>query len=106
MATTTQHPGKVLGQHLEALGISPTELARQLQVPANRITQIINGRRGITGDSALRLAHWFENEPGFWMDLQAQYEIAIAEAEVGQAIHALPTQANNHASNQLNRRTR
>lgn len=97
MAITIQHPGKLLGQRLQALGISPTELARQLQVPANRITQIINGQRGISGDSALRLAHWFENEPEFWMDLQACYDIAIARSEAGRAIGVLPTQASNHA---------
>lgn len=70
---------------------SPTELARQLDVPANRITQIVNGKRGITGDSALRLAHWFGNKPQFWMSLQARYDLELAEAELGQTIRALPT---------------
>ena len=91
MAATAQHPGKVLGQQLEALGVSPTELARQLRVPANRITQIVNGQRGITGDSALRLAHWFGNAPEFWMGLQARYDIAVARAGAGRAIKDLPT---------------
>lgn len=84
------HPGEVLAHKLEAVGVSPTELARQLHVPANRITQIINGKRGITGDSALRLAHWFGNEPEFWMNLQVRYDLEIAEAETGQEIHGLP----------------
>lgn len=68
----------------------PTELARQLGVPANRITQIIKGKRGITGDSALRLAHWFGDTPQFWMNLQVQCELELAEAESGRAIRSLP----------------
>lgn len=93
MAVAVHHPGEVLAQRLEALGVSPTELARQMHVPANRITQIVNGQRGITGDSALRLAHWFGNAPEFWMELQSRYDLAVAKAEVGRAINALPTQA-------------
>jgi len=101
MATVAHHPGEVLAQRLEAVGVSPTELARQLDVPANRITQIVKGKRGITGDSALRLAHWFGNEPHFWMDLQARYDLNLAEAESGQAIRALPTgpSARRHKTN-------
>jgi antitoxin HigA-1 len=93
VATVIQHPGKVLRKQLESVGISPTELARQLHVPANRITQIVNGQRGITGDSALRLAHWFGNNPEFWMDLQSRYDIAVARTEAGQVINALPKQS-------------
>ncbi|NQV20593.1 MAG: HigA family addiction module antidote protein [Rhodospirillales bacterium] len=84
------HPGVVLKDELEEVGISPTELARQLDVPANRISQIINGKRAITGDTALRLGHWFGNEPEFWLNLQSQFEIATAEREAGSAIEALP----------------
>ncbi|MDQ0027876.1 addiction module HigA family antidote [Variovorax paradoxus] len=90
MTDTVHHPGEILAQRLEAVGVSPTELARQLRVPANRITQIIHGQRGITGDSALRLAHWFGDEPELWMNLQARYDLEIAEAETGQEIHGLP----------------
>lgn len=104
MATVVQHPGEVLATQLEEVGVLPTELARQLGVPANRITQIINGKRGISGDSALRLAHWFGNEPEFWMDLQSRYDLKLAEVEAGRAIRSLPTgpvvrdrKANNHA---------
>lgn len=90
--TASVHPaGEILAQRLEAIGVSPTELARQLCVPANRITQIINGQRGITGDSALRLAHWFGDTPHFWMSLQVQYDLQLAEDESGHAIRALPT---------------
>ncbi|HEP8673034.1 TPA: HigA family addiction module antidote protein [Pseudomonas aeruginosa] len=91
MTASVQPPGEILAQRLEAIGVSPTELARQLCVPANRITQIINGKRGITGDSALRLAHWFGDTPQFWMSLQVQSDLQLAEAESGQAIRALPT---------------
>lgn len=91
MTTVVHQPGEVLAQRLEAIGVSPTELSRQLGVPANRITQIINGKRGITGDSALRLAHWFGDSPQFWMNLQAQSDLELAEAESGCAIRALPT---------------
>lgn len=90
--TPAVHPGQMLAHKLEAIGVTPTELARQLGVPANRITQIINAQRGITGDSALRLAHWFGNEPEYWMSLQARYDLQVAEAEAGQEIRALPTQ--------------
>ena len=104
MTIAVHHPGEILAQRLEAVGVSPTELARQLDVPANRITQIINGKRGITGDSALRLAHWFGDTPQFWMSLQVQCDLEIAEAESGRSISSLPTgptardaNANRHA---------
>ena len=84
------HPGVILKDELEELGISPTELARQLEVPANRISQIINGKRAITGDTALRLGHWFGNEPEFWLNLQSQFEIATAEMKTGSAIKNWP----------------
>lgn len=66
------HPGEVLKGELEEFGITPTELARQIAVPPNRVSQIIAGKRSITGDMALRLGHWFGVEPQFWMNLQAQ----------------------------------
>jgi addiction module HigA family antidote len=90
------HPGIVVAQELEALGITPTELARQLCVPANRITQIIHGQRAISGDSALRLAHWFGNAPEFWMNLQARHDLSLADREAGEAIRALPTRMRKH----------
>ncbi|MFG0542995.1 HigA family addiction module antitoxin [Pseudomonas sp. YQ_5] len=91
MTTAAHHPGEILAERLEVIGVSPTELARQLRVPANRITQIINGKRGVTGDSALRLAHWFGESPQFWMNLQAHCDLEHAEAESGQSIKLLPT---------------
>lgn len=91
MTAEVHHPGDVFALQLESVGVSPTELARQLDVSANRITQIINGKRGIAGDSALRLAHWLGNQPEFWMSLQARYDLELAAAEAGRAIRSLPT---------------
>lgn len=84
------HPGEILSGELEDLGLSASALARQIKVPANRITQIIQGRRGITGDTALRLGHWFGTNPLFWLNLQTQYELATARVLVGNTIDSLP----------------
>jgi antitoxin HigA-1 len=84
------HPGEILADELEGIGISPTELARQLRVPANRISQIVAGKRAITGDTALRLGHWFGNSPQFWLNLQALYELRLAQELVGREIAELP----------------
>ena len=91
MARTPIHPGEVLAEELEQLGISPTELSRQIRVPPNRISQIISGKRSITGDTALRLAHWFGTSPQLWMNLQALYDVRVAEQEAGTEIKTLPT---------------
>ena len=98
MTVADHHPGQFLAQELEALSVSPTELARQLRVPPNRITQIIAGKRGITSDSALRLAHWFGNAPEFWMTLQARYDLRVAVHAAGKEIGALPTGPRSTAS--------
>ena len=87
------HPGEVLKEELETLAVSPTELARQIDVPPNRVGQIIAGKRAITGDTALRLGHWFGVDPQFWLNLQAQYDLAVADRETGAAIRHLPTRA-------------
>jgi len=84
------HPGEILGDELAETGISATELARQIGVPANRITQIVQGKRSITGDTALRLAHWFGMSPQFWLNLQSAYELRLAEAQHGEEIARLP----------------
>ncbi len=85
------HPGEVLNEELEELGVSPTELARQVAVPANRISQIINGKRHVSADTALRLGHWFGTSARFWTNLQNQFDLAIAQRKAGKAIAALPT---------------
>lgn len=87
------HPGEVLRDELEELAVTPTELARQIDVPPNRIGQIVAGKRSITGDTALRLGHWFGSEPQFWLNLQAQYDLAQANRATGAAIRELPTRA-------------
>jgi addiction module HigA family antidote len=91
MARTPIHPGEVLAEDLEALDMSAAELSRQLKVPTNRVTEILNGQRAITGDTALRLAHFFGTSAQFWLNLQSLYELRIAEEKVGTAIKKLPT---------------
>ena len=71
--------------------MSAAELARQLEVPTNRVTGILNGTRAVTGDTALRLGHFFGTSPQFWLNLQALYELRLAERRAGKAIKALPT---------------
>lgn len=90
MARTPIHPGEILAEELEGLGITPTELARQLKVPANRITGIINGMRNVSADTALRLGHWFGTSAEFWLNLQKSYELRLAEQESGKEIKRLP----------------
>ena len=85
------HPGEVLGGELEKLGLSQAAFARQIRVPANRVSQIVAGKRSISGDTALRLGHWFGMEPQFWMNLQAQFDLAVADEQVGAAVRELPT---------------
>jgi addiction module HigA family antidote len=87
------HPGEVLKDELDELGITATEFARQIAVPANRISQIISGKRAVTGDTALRFGHWFGTEPQFWLNLQSAYEIRVAEEKVGRDIARLPVRA-------------
>ena len=90
MALMAVHPGEVLAEDLAALGMSAAEFARQLQVPANRITGILNGQRAVTGDTALRLAHYFGTSAAFWLNLQGLYEIRVAEKQIGKVIDQLP----------------
>jgi len=70
--------------------MSAAELGRRLKVPTNRITGILNGQRAITGDSALRLAHFFGTSAQFWLNLQKLYELRLAEAQAGATIRRLP----------------
>lgn len=91
MARLPIHPGEHLAEELKDLGMSAAELSRQLEVPTNRITAIINGQRAITGDTALRLAHFFGTSAQFWLNLQSLYDLRLAERKAGKAIKALPT---------------
>ena len=90
MARTPIHPGEHLAEELREHGISAAELARQIDVPVNRITGIINGQRSITADTALRLGHWFGTSPEFWLNLQKLYELRLAQKEIGARVKKLP----------------
>src|ERR1700722_18004893 len=90
MAVTAIHPGEHLAEELTELGMSAAELARKLDVPTNRITGILNAQRAITGDTALRLAHFFGTTAEFWLNLQSLYELRIARKKMAKTIRALP----------------
>ena len=90
MARTPIHPGEHLAEQLDDLGMSAAELSRQIRVPTNRITQILKGQRAITGDTALRLGHFFGTSAEFWLNLQKLYELRLAEREVGSEVRGLP----------------
>ncbi len=91
MALTAIHPGEHLAEELEELSMSAAELARRLDVPTNRVTGILNGQRSITGDTALRLAHFFGTSAEFWLNLQSIYDLRLAQRKAGKSIRALPT---------------
>jgi len=80
------HPGEILKGELEELNLSANAFAKALDVPTNRITAILNEQRGITADTALRLAQFFGSTPDFWMSLQSTYDVKIAQAAVGKEI--------------------
>jgi addiction module HigA family antidote len=84
------HPGEILADELDALGITPTEFARQIDVPPNRVGQIIAGKRVVTGDTALRFGHWFGIDPQFWLNLQGAYDLRMAQEKAGREIARLP----------------
>ncbi len=90
MPVTAIHPGEHLAEELESLDMSAAELARKLGVPTNRVTQILNGTRSITGDSALRLGHFFGTSAQFWLNLQSLYDLRLAQQKTGRAIKSLP----------------
>ena len=85
------HPGEHLAEELDELQMSAAALARHLKVPTNRITQILNGDREITADTALRLAHFFGTSAAFWLNLQSLYDLRVAESNIGKSIRSLPT---------------
>ena len=93
MAREPIHPGDTLREDLEALGMSAAELARRIEVPVNRITQILNGQRAVTGDTALSLGRFFGTSGEFWLNLQKLYELRLAERDHGDEIGRLPSLA-------------
>ncbi len=83
MARKPIHPGEILTDELTELGISAAELARQINVPANRISQILSGKRSVTADTALRIGKWFGTGPKIWLNLQQSYDLDVAKMEMG-----------------------
>jgi addiction module HigA family antidote len=90
MARTPIHPGEILADELQEIGLSAAQLARTIEVPPNRISQIITGKRGITADTALRLAQYFGTSPDFWMNLQKIHDLDVARRAIGKAINRIP----------------
>lgn len=90
MARTPIHPGEILGDELEELSISRAELARTIKVPANRISEIVAGRRNITADTALRLGKFFGTGPELWLNLQKSYDLRVAQKEIGRGLSRIP----------------
>ncbi len=86
MTRTPIHPGEILGDEINELGMSANALAAALHVPANRISQILGSRRKITADTALRLSRFFGTTPDFWLNLQKSYELRLAERKSGREI--------------------
>jgi len=91
MARTPIHPGEVLADELTELAMSASRLAREVQVPANRITQIIAGKRAISADTALRLGKWFGTGPRLWLNLQQAYELDLTSLEIKDALLKIKT---------------
>ena len=91
MAIPAIHLGEHLAEELNELDMSAAALARQIDVPTNRVSEVLDGRRGITGDMALRLGHFFGTSPEFWLNLQKLFELRTAEKDIGEVISALPT---------------
>ena len=94
------HPGEALSAEL---GVSPAGLARRIDVPPNRISQIVNGKRHVSADTALRLAQWFGTSPQFWTNLQGQFDLAVAGDRAGDAIDAHPIKPEDRPSNERGR---
>ena len=89
MAPRAIHPGEHLAEELETLDMSAAELARRLKVPTNRVTAILNGQRAISGDTALRLAHFFGTTPQFWLNQQLRNDLEAAEERLGARIRRI-----------------
>lgn len=93
MARTPIHPGEILADELAERDLTAAELARIIRVPPNRVTQIMNGKRNLTADTALRLGKYFGTGAEFWMNLQKQYDLKLALREIGKDLKFIPTEA-------------
>jgi addiction module HigA family antidote len=87
------HPGRILKREIAARGLSANKLSLALRVPSGRITQILNGKRGVSAESALRFARYFGNSAQFWINLQARYDLAVVEQKIGAKVCAEVEQA-------------
>ena len=87
------HPGRILKREMKARNLSGNKLALALRVPSGRITQILNGKRGISAETALRLARYFNNSAQFWMNLQSRYDLVTVEQNIGAKVIAEVEQA-------------
>src|SRR5688572_19807107 len=85
------HPGEFLGDELVEIGISAAELARLIRVPANRVSQILAGKRAISADTALRLGRYFGTGPNLWLNLQKAYELDLATVSIARELERIPT---------------
>ena len=85
---TPVHPGRILKRELVARGLSANKLSLALRVPSGRITSILNGKRRVSPETALRLARYFGNNPRFWLNLQSRFDLAVAERDLGARIEA------------------
>ncbi|MCP5244225.1 HigA family addiction module antitoxin [Nitrosomonas aestuarii] len=85
------HPGEILADELEFIGINAGELAKKIDVPKNRIYQIVNGERSVTADTALRLGKFFGTGPRIWLNLQKAYELDVASKQIGNALKDIAT---------------
>jgi addiction module HigA family antidote len=90
MARTPIHPGEILADELEDTGLSAKKLAEVIEVPPNRLYQLLAGKRSMTADTALRLSQYFGMAPDFWMNLQSTYELDLARKQHGNAIKRIP----------------
>ena len=90
MARTPIHPGEILADELEEIGLSAKRLADVIEVPPNRLYQLLAGKRSMTADTALRLSRYFGMAAGFWMNLQSAYELDLARQQNGKAIQRIP----------------
>ena len=101
MARTPIHPGEILGDELKEIGLSAKTLADVIEVPPNRLYQILAGKRNVTADTALRLSQYFGMSADFWMNLQSAYELDLARQQVGKAIQRIPKRSETARSRSL-----
>jgi addiction module HigA family antidote len=101
MTRTSIHPGEILADELQEIGLSAAQLARTIEVPPGRIYRIIAGKRAIRGDTALRLGQYFGTSPDFWMNLQKAYDLDIARRDTGKNVNRIPRRPQTQATQAL-----